>query len=207
MNIESTLTKFDLIFKYIKLNGVKINQDDLITYDDDDFTLISKFNKIFNIYFEFSCGDSRDRLGFEKVNNEYITKVYNEYIKNKEIETDDVIQNMLYLITDSKIGIKYCFPKIILNIIFFETDINNNIKFEILNINGDKIFDTSIQEISSCKIIYENIINNNIFKSKYKLYEKNQLVILYKMSILPNENKSIKSFIDDNNINIINTDI
>lgn len=202
--MNNLISKNDIIKKYVNLNGIKPDSNDIININDTDNIIIMKFNNFYNKCYEFASGHQMDTIGFKKLNLEFMNTIYKELIENKDIENDIVIQHILYLISNSKIGSLYIYPTLIFNIIFKNIDINNNINISILNINGENILELNINNIS-CQNIY-NLIYDKI-KYKYDLYQKNQLKLLYNISILPNNNKLISLFITENNINLENIDI
>ena len=91
-------------------NAIKYNNNqnnDIITINDDELTMANKFTRYYKKCFDFACGDSRDMMGFKRINNNFMNITYTNIIKDTELEDNPFIQNMLYHISDEKIGTKY----------------------------------------------------------------------------------------------------
>jgi hypothetical protein len=96
-----------IISSYVDSNGIKPNANDVITSNDDELTMVNKFNSYYSKCFDFACGDYRDMIGFKRLNNKFIETTYTNIINDTELENNLFIQNMLYHISDEKIGTKY----------------------------------------------------------------------------------------------------
>ena len=159
--------------------------------------MINKFELWFNRALEFARGDSRDYNAFLSINKNYLNNIYKNMIENKEIENDDFIKHITYLITSGSKGIKYILPDLIFKINIINLDEENNLMYFnlIYNISGDifKIDDNIYKfELNNHNLLYNyvfNIIKHNI-DSLYKIY---QLKILYNDLIL-NPNTKLNYF-------------
>ena len=97
--------RIDIINQYVSLHGIKPNRLEIINYDDNLLIMIDKFTKWYKRAFEFAMGDQRDMNGFININNNYKSNIYTKYIN--EIENDNFLSHMLFIISDGNKGEKY----------------------------------------------------------------------------------------------------
>jgi hypothetical protein len=193
----TNIERFKILEQYVKLHGIKPSKEERININDEIDLMVSKFNKWYIRALIFTEGDSRDYLGFLQIKSNFINNIYPKFIKDKKINDDRFIQNMLYVISektvdDKTLGEKYIFSNLILNMVDIDfNELNELINFKLTNMNGNYIcnkcnvinfyFNIKLNSYNLYLYIYDNLINYNL----YNLYEIEQLKILYMDKIIP----------------------
>ena len=195
---------FSILTTYINSNGIKPDSKNAFDINDDEITMINKFNIYYFKCHNFACGDGRDMIGFIRINKNFIDTTYMNIIKDTELENDPFIKHMLYHISSNKNGSKYIYPNIIININFINSTIDDGLIINIYNMNNDIITDLLVNKKITINKLYDLICSNDVINSKYRLYDITQLKILNNTVLIPLSNKILDEFISENKIHISN---
>jgi hypothetical protein len=181
--------RFDILTKFIEMYGDKPKDNNIININDDLDVMVNKFNLWYSdvIYFG-THGHQMDIAGFQNILKKFDTTFYPTFIKDKEIEYDNFIQNMLYVVTSGKKGFKYIFPTLIINILNAEyycdiPDIFAGVlKFTIGTIGYNILYDLEIKINLKTTNLYRLVYDK--LKNECNLYELDQLILLYNNNLI-----------------------
>jgi hypothetical protein len=190
----TTLERFDVLNKFIALHGIKPRNTEIINIDDSLNEMIGKFNQWYDRVLECGMqGHYMDVKGFEDIINDFKISFYPTFIQDKEIEFDDFIQHLLYSVTSGNKGYKYIFPSLIINIINVEL-YDDILKLIITNMNQDDLHDLEINIKLKTTNLYKIVFDKLCVQ--YKLYELDQLKLIYKDQLILKNKNLVDEFAD-----------